>query len=265
MEFQYMLAPMEDMTDNAFRTLCHRHGADLTFTEMIRIEALAKKNENAWSRIEKKDDTPTIVQLLGNSEEYLAKFLSIFETFPGFKGFNINLGCPNPKVVALGYGCAMIKRVSKVKRMVDMIKKKGYPVSIKMRLGLNQFEKEKKVYLNLISEVDADFFIVHARHGKQGYDEKPDYSVYYECSQTGKTIIANGDIKGKSQIELLKSRGVKGVMIGRAAITNPQVFNELKGNATVSAQELKKEYMELSKSYGSAFRYQKNVLKRLKC
>jgi len=262
-KFQYMLAPMEDFTDNAFRTLCYRHGADVTFSELLRIEALADNIKNTWARIEKKDNTPVIIQLLGSSEEDLAKFLDKFEPFKGFLGFNLNLGCPDSQVVSLGYGCAMIKNFSKVKRMVDMIKNKGYSCSIKMRLGKDAKEKEKKFYLNTIKEVDADFFIVHARHGKQGYEVKPDYSIYKECCNTRKIIIANGDIDSKEKVEILKSYGVKGVMIGRSAINNPQIFNFLKGNKLTPPEEIKKEYNELALKYNSPFRYRKNIMKRI--
>ena len=262
-KFQYMLAPMEDFTDNAFRTLCYNHGADMTFTELLRIEALAKNVENIWARIEKKDNTPVIIQLLGSSEEDLAKFLEMFKPFEGFCGFNLNLGCPDPQVVSMGYGCAMIKNFSKVKRMVDMIKSEGYSCSVKMRLGKDAKEKEKKFYLNTIKEVDADFFIVHPRHGGEGYDVRPDYSVYKECCNTGKIIIANGDIDSKEKVETLKSYGVKGVMIGRAAINNPQIFNLLKGKKLKSSEEIKKEYNELAEKYDAPFRYRKNVIKRM--
>jgi tRNA-dihydrouridine synthase B len=262
-KFEYMLAPMEDFTDNAFRTLCYNHGADMTFTELLRIEALANNIENTWSRIEKKDNTPVIIQLLGSSEKDLEKFLNMFKPFEGFKGFNLNLGCPDPQAVSLGYGCAMIKNFSKVKRMVDMIKNKGYSCSIKMRLGKDAKEKEKKFYLNTIKEVDADFFIVHARHGKQGYEVKPDYSLYKEICKTGKIIIANGDIDSLEKVEILKSYGVKGVMIGRAAINNPQIFNFLKGNKLISPEEIKKEYNELAEKYNAPFRYRKNIMKRI--
>lgn len=261
--FQYMLAPIEDFTDNAFRTLCYKHGADLTFTELLRIEALAKDIENTWSRIEKKDNTPVVIQLLGSSKKDLETFLKKFRPFDGFKGFNLNLGCPNPQVVSLGYGCAMIKNFSKVKKMVDIIKNKGYPCSIKMRLGKDSKEKEKKFYLNTIKEVNADFFIVHARHGKQGYEIKPDYSVYEECYNTGKQIIANGNIDSKEKVKILKSYGVKGVMIGRPAINNPQIFDLLKGNKLISSEEIRKEYNELAEKYNAPFRYRKNIMKRI--
>ena len=92
---------------------------------------------------------------------------------------------------------------------------------------MNKFEKEKKSYLNLIKEVDADFFIVHARHGKETYKNPADFDVYKECVKTNKIIIANGDIKTKEQIKYLKSIGIKGAMIGRAALENPNIFKNL--------------------------------------
>jgi len=203
MGFIYILAPMENLTDPAFRAFCYRKGADLTMTEMIRIEALAQGNENAWAKIKSYDDTPTLIQLLGNNEIKLEKFLKQFKPEHGFKGFNLNIGCPNPDIIKLGQGAAMIKRINKVKTMVSVFRKYNYPISIKMRLGLNEFEKEKKVYLTLIKEIDADFFIVHARHGKQTYKDNADFLVYEKCVKTGKKIIANGDIKTKEQIDFL--------------------------------------------------------------
>ena len=117
-----MLAPIEDMTGGAFRTICHKYGADLTFTELTRVEALAKYNKSTWSRMDFNDDTPVVVQLLGAKEEYFAKFLEIFKPKPGFKGINLNFGCPSPQVINLGQGCAMVRRISKAKKIVEMIK-----------------------------------------------------------------------------------------------------------------------------------------------
>ena len=80
--FSYMLAPLEDMASNAFRSICHKYGADLTFTEMTRIESLAKKNKSTWSRIELKDDTPTVIQLFGAKEMHFKRFLNM-QKMPG--------------------------------------------------------------------------------------------------------------------------------------------------------------------------------------
>lgn len=252
-KFYYMLAPIERLTDSSFRTICH--GADLTFTEPVRMGALAIKNASALSRIKFYDNTPTAIQIIGQQEPALKKFLASFSPEKNFKGFNLNLGCPAPDVVEQGLGCALIKRVSKTKRLVNIIKDHGYSASIKMRLGLNKFEKDKKAYLNLIRNVDADFFVVHARHGKQTYKDKADWKVFRECVKTGKNIIANGDINTKEDVEKLKY--CKGIMIGRAATINPLIFAELKGLKAPSLDEIKEEYLRLKKERNAS---SKNML-----
>lgn len=227
-DFQFMVAPMEDHTNPEFRELCYNNGADSTFTEMARVDGLARGNKSTLEKIDIPKNIPTYIQIIGANEQKLNKFLDDFTSQEGFLGFNLNLGCPSPEMIRKGLGCALMKRITKVKTLVQTIKNHGYPVSLKIRLGLNQFEKEKKTYLNLIKEVDADFFIVHARHGKQGYKSKADFSVYKACVDTGKIIIANGDIATKEQVDSLKSIGIKGVMIGQAAIKDPSIFNKLK-------------------------------------
>ena len=260
-KFYYMLAPLEDMTDSCFRTICYNHGADVTMTELIRFESLSKNNKSSWDRLKLYDDTPTHIQLIGEREIFLKKFLSMFSPEKRFMGFNLNLGCPAPNFVNHGAGSAMIKRISKTKKLVEIIKDRGFNVSIKMRLGLNQYEKDKKVYLNLINSVDADFFVVHARHAKQNYGEKSDWKVFSECVATGKPIIANGDIKTKDDVEKIKSFGCKGVMIGRAAIANPLIFAELKGFTLPPTSQVQKEYEQLIKERDPPFRYRKNIFK----
>lgn len=258
-----MLAPIEDMTSNAFRTVCYRYGADLTFTELIRVEGLARNNKSTWTRLESKDDTPTIIQLIGAREVYFKKFLGMFEPKKGFKGFNLNLGCPSPDVIKLGQGCAMVRRISKTKKIVEIFRDAGYPISIKMRLGLNPEDKANKIYLNLLDAVHADYFVIHARYGSQSYKEKADFSVYEECVKKGRNIIANGDITTKEQVEYLKGIGVKGVMIGRAAILEPTIFNRLKGINSPSKEDVVKEFTSLSEKYDEPFKYRKNVLKNI--
>jgi tRNA-dihydrouridine synthase B len=258
-EFSYMLAPIEDMTSNAFRTVCHKYGADLTFTELTRVEALARKNNSTWSRIVSHDDTPTVIQLLGAKEMHFKRFLSMFEPYKGFKGFNLNFGCPSPQVISLGQGCALMRRISKARKLVEVFRDRGYPISIKMRLGLNRHDKEVKAYLNLIDSVKADYFIVHARHASQTYAEPADFSVYKECVKTGKKIVANGDIKTFEQTAKLKEMGLHGVMIGRAAIKDPGIFNRIKGIDCPPGEDIIKEFLQLSENYDEPFRYRKNV------
>ncbi|MFH1642388.1 MAG: tRNA-dihydrouridine synthase family protein [Nanoarchaeota archaeon] len=263
-KFHYMLAPIEDMTDSCFRTICNRYGADLTLTELIRFESLAKNNKSSWDRIKLYDNTPTQIQIIGEREQFLKKFLSKFSPEKGFLGFNLNLGCPAPNFINKGIGCAMVKRISKTKKLITIIKDYGYSASIKMRLGLNKFEKEKKTYINLIKGVKADFFIVHARYGSQTYNEKADWSIFPECVKTEKNIIANGDIKTKEDVKQIRSFGCKGIMIGRAAIINPLIFAELKELPSQSIDKIKTEYNALLEERDPPFRYRKNIFKNSK-
>jgi tRNA-dihydrouridine synthase B len=266
--FVFMSAPLEDNSDNAFRTLCYRHGADVTFTEMIRVKALAAGNKSTWSRLAVYDETPTIVQLLVNNERDLEKFLDLFKPFPGFLGFNINMGCPSPDVINLGLGCAMIKRMAKSEKLVQIIRSRGYGVSLKLRLGMNQYEKERKVYLNLVGSTTADFYIVHLRHGGQKYAQSSDWTVLPEFTQfleAGKRIIINGDIHRLDQIQTVKSFGFSGVMLGRAAVYNPSIFSILKGGESTDISLLRSEYDSLTKLYETPQRFSKNVLQRMGC
>jgi len=241
-----MLAPMEKVFDPSFRHICYKYGADLTFTELIRFETLAKNNKSALKRIVLHYDTPTMIQFMGKNEEVLDHFLSRYEVDNiGFRGFNFNLGCPSKNYVNQGVGCAMVKRPTKMKRMVDIVRDHGFPVSVKIRLGMNKGEKLEKIYLKLIEKVDADFFVVHARYRSQSYEEKPDWSVFPECVATGKSIIANGDISTKEDVDLMKEMGCQGVMIGRAAIINPLIFGELKGMKIPNLSKVFDEYKQL--------------------
>jgi tRNA-dihydrouridine synthase B len=228
MNFKLMLAPMEGVTDNAFRTLCYRNGADLTFTEMARVDNLARLKNGELDRISITGSTPTQIQLAGAKISEYEKFLAGFKAAEGFKGFNLNLGCPSPEFIRQGLGAAMIKRISRVNDIVKLIGRSGFECSIKLRLGLNEYEKGKGTYLNLIESVDASFFVVHAKTAKQTEEDPADFSVYPKCVDTGKKIVANGDIKTKKQVEELEKHGLFGAMIGRAAINNPGIFNELK-------------------------------------
>ena len=228
MDFQLMLAPMEEVTNDAFRTLCYNNGADMTFTEMVRVSNLAKAKKFETDRIRISNATPTQIQLAGAKINEYEKFLSSFKPENGFKNFNLNLGCPSPEFIRQGIGAAMVKRITRVNDIVKLIQKYGFECSIKMRLGVNDYEKMKGAYLNLINNVDASFFIVHARTAKQKSNEPADFSVYQKCLDTGKLIVANGDIKTKEKVLELKKMGLYGAMIGRAAIEDPWIFKELK-------------------------------------
>jgi tRNA-dihydrouridine synthase B len=230
MAFQLMLAPLEGVSDNAFRTLCYKNGADLTFTEMARVGNLARNKKGELEKISITNSTPVQIQVAGAKLPEYEKFLSAFKPTGGFRGFNLNLGCPSPEFMRQGLGAAMVKRVARVNEVVKLIGKYGYECSIKMRLGMDGYEKEKGAYLNLIRNTDASFYAVHAKTGQQKSRDMADFSVYGKCVETGKNIVANGDIVSREQVVGLENIGLYGAMVGRAAMRDPAIFRKLRGD-----------------------------------
>ena len=268
-QFRYEFAPLEDTSDVALRELCWRHGADATYTEMARVDSLARKNKSTLEKTRMDGEAPAWIQITPGKDQVLKRYFTEFskqEQPKHFLGFNFNMGCPSPHLIRDGLGCAMVKRVSKTQKMVAIAKDYGFPVSIKIRLGMNKAEKDRKVYRNLIDAVNADHFVVHGRVGADTYATPADYDALAECASLGKPIIANGDVHTKEQVHELKAAGCVGVMIGRAAVFDPAIFDRLKGNATnesPSMSELTREYHELCVKFPSANKYRKNLEKRL--
>ncbi|MCW4048300.1 MAG: tRNA-dihydrouridine synthase family protein, partial [Candidatus Bathyarchaeota archaeon] len=257
----------ERYTDGVMRTLYHRHGADLTFTEMAHVNSFLRNNKAALAKITVHDATPVQVQLLTGPEGQLERFIEGFKAFPGFMGFNLNLCCPSKDVIRQGKGAAMIKRGAKTMRLISIIKKHGYSASLKLRLGTNTHEKTRKVYLNALS-VDADLFIVHALTAAQESSESEDYSVFPECIDAagGRPVIANGGIDTAEKVKTLRDMGVTGVMIGRAALRNPAIFDELKNQLGLnkpnkpipSIDDLRQEYDSLHRQLHGHENYREN-------
>jgi tRNA-dihydrouridine synthase B len=266
-----MLAPMEGYTDGVLRTLCHTHGADLTFTEMSHVESLLRGNKQALARIEARNSTPVQIQLLAGREDQLDRFVGGFKPFPGFKGFNLNLSCPSMNVIRHGKGAAMVKRAAKTQRLVSIIQGHGHVASVKLRLGINEHEKRNKLYLNSLSGVDADFFIVHAKTASQESNEPEDYSVYPECIEAagGIPVIANGGVDSAEKVRRLMEIGVEGVMIGRAALSHPSIFDTLKNDLgfnesrriVPSIDELVREYDSLHRCLSGNEGYRNSFLR----
>lgn len=260
---KFHLAPLEGVSDCAFRTLCYNYGADVTYTEMIRVDGIIRRNKATLALLDLKNDVPTIIQLLVVKPASARKFVAMFPMlFANIKpvGINLNLGCPSPDVICEGGGAALVKRTSRVQELVTILKQIGVPVTLKIRLGLNQLEKDKMVYLNLVNGVDADGFIVHARHARQESHEPADWSVFENLVRTGKRIIANGDICTARDVAYFDQIGIQEVMIGRAAVRNPAVFSVLKGGCGETLDVEKGKYLQLCSEYPNHPKYKKNVL-----
>jgi tRNA-dihydrouridine synthase A len=208
---------------------------------------------------------------LSGNEGRLDRFLSGFKSFDGFMGFNLNLSCPSKDVIRQGKGAAMVKRAAKTARLVSTIRDHGHPVSVKIRLGLNGYEKENRLYLNNLGGVDPDFFVVHAKHAAQSSDEEEDNSVYPECVETarGIPVIANGGIETSETVRSLMDMGVGGVMMGRSALGNPAILDIMKNDLGINnppkpvptVDALKREYDSIYEVIGGSEKYRSRFMK----
>ena len=261
----YQLAPMEAVTCWAFRALCTKFGADRTYTEMIRAKALGKDNNASWSLIDTYGEESCHLQLAANNtQEIDAFFLTLDDRrlvdrhLENVQGYNLNLGCPSPEVIDYGGGAALIKRVNKVCEIIKaMAEQTNLPITIKMRLGLNQREMENKVYLNLIdglNSLELENFkeiIVHLKHAQEKSTDKAHRELVPEIMEKWKgDLTLNGGYSDHS----LPKEPVYGVMFARSALKDPAVFAKVKGEKVGPGRALM-EYGRLCQKHKPKLKY----------
>lgn len=250
---QLWLSPMEGVSDYGFRKLCR---ADQSFTEMIRGDALARNNKATLDLIDLHE--PAGIQLFVTKEIVLQRCLQIIkEKFPHTNRIDLNFGCPSPDVIKMGGGPAMLKRTTKLKALLTVLKKHSpVPCGIKIRLGLNLAEKQRKIYLPVIeiaNSVQLDHVIVHAKVATDASTAPIDFHALQEILQIARIpIIGNGFVSDKNSAQKYLDVGCQGVMIARAAIVNPWIFEELRGKRVIKDyQKAWKEYKNSAEKYGT--------------
>lgn len=270
----FILAPMESVSDCAYRRVCWDRGASLTWTEMIRAKALARNNKSTFELIDTHDpEVLTGVQLLAANEKELAEALSKIEGssaahFKNIRAIDLNFGCPSPEVIRTGAGPALLKRRGKMeaifKTLADWKHSTTLPigaVGVKIRLGLNRMEQDQKVYLPLVELANAhvDYLVIHARHARQDSTEKPTWSAIAEArARATIPIIGNGDVATREDWDRLVSETKSdGALIARGAIRSPFVFRGLRGlgsGAPTSVDEIdstETQYVKLAEQWNS--------------
>ena len=269
----FILAPMESVSDCAYRRVCWDRGASLTWTEMIRARGLARNNKSTLDLIDTFDpEVLTGVQLMVANEKELSEALEKLEKptphFKNIRAIDLNFGCPSPEVIRIGAGPALLKRRGKLetifKTLRDWQKTTSLPigaVGAKIRLGLNRLEQDQKVYLPIIELANEhlDYLVIHARHARQNSADKPTWSAIAEARALAKIpIIGNGDVVTREDWERLsRETRADGALIARGAIKSPWVFRGLRGEGSgqpTSEAELdaaQTQYLTLAERYGS--------------
>lgn len=257
-KFIIALAPMAGVTDFAFRKICADYGADMVVSEMISVKALENKSFKTEKMLREESKAIRCCQLFGHEVESIEKALST-KLFEHFDIIDFNCGCPAPKIVKNKDGSAMMLNIEKTKQVIStLVKYSNKPVSVKFRLGINDTLNYIE-FGKMCEECGVSFITLHARTREQGYAGEVDKSAYEKLIKAVNIpVFWSGDIKTKEDVEYAKNIGCAGVMIGRNAMGNPEIFSELKGLPTpYSKKEAIIKHLELLKTY---FRTEKTLV-----
>lgn len=232
-EFPLLLAPMEDVSDPPFRALCKKHGADLMYTEFISSEGLIR---NAAKSVQKLDifeyERPIGIQIFGAEIDSMMEATEV-ATAAKPDLIDINYGCPVKKVACKGAGAGILQDVPKMVEMTAAIVKSTHlPVTVKTRLGWDENTKYILEVAERLQDVGIKAISIHGRTRKQMYKGEADWTLIREVKNNPRMhipVFGNGDIDSPEKAEEYKNQfGVDGIMIGRATIGNPWIFNQIK-------------------------------------
>ncbi len=230
--FPLYLAPMAGVTDSIFRRLCREQGADVLVTEFVSAEGIFRKNERTMEYLEfEEDERPLGVQLFGGDPDHLGEAARMVLEWKRPDFLDLNFGCPVNKVVSKMGGSALLKDCPLLERVASAVVKAAapHPVTAKIRLGWCQETINAPSVARLLEGVGVQALAVHGRTKDQGYSGTANWDVIAEVAAAVKIpVIGNGDIATPADAAARKSTGVRGLMIGRAAMSSPWVFRGIK-------------------------------------
>ncbi len=228
-----ILAPMEDVTDEAFRLLCKEFGADMVYTEFVSSDALIRSIEKTMRKLTVSDEErPVSIQIYGNDVDTMVEAAKIVEEAQP-DVLDINFGCPVKKIAGRGAGSGMLRNIPLMleitQAVVDAVK---LPVTVKTRLG---WDDDNKIIVELAEQIQdcgIEALAIHGRTRAQMYKGEADWSLIGEVKKNPRIhipIIGNGDIiSAQGAKEAFEKYNVDGLMIGRGSIGRPWIFNEVK-------------------------------------
>lgn len=232
-DFPLLLAPMEDVSDPPFRAVCKENGADLMYTEFVSSEGLIR---DAAKSVQKLDifeyERPVGIQLFGSDVETMGSCAEIASRVnPDL--IDINYGCPVKNVACRGAGAALLQDVPKMVRMTEaVIKSTHLPVTVKTRLGWDENTKNVQEVAERLQDIGIKALSIHGRTRVQMYKGEADWTLIARIKENPRItipIFGNGDVDTPEKALEYRNRfGVDGIMIGRATIGNPWIFNEIK-------------------------------------
>lgn len=227
------LAPMEDVTDIGFRTLCKRFGASMVYTEFVSAEALVRSIKSTVNKLTIRDDErPVGIQIYGRDTASMVEAAQIVEE-ANPDVIDLNFGCPVKKVAGKGAGAGMLQNIPLMLEITrEVVKAVKLPVTVKTRLGWNN---ENLVITDLAEQLQdcgIEALTIHGRTRAQMYTGDADWTLIGEIKRNPRIhipIIGNGDItSAEATKEAFDRYGVDAVMIGRATFGRPWIFKEIR-------------------------------------
>lgn len=233
-KYPVVLAPMEDVTDLPFRQLCKSYGVDLMYTEFVSADAIIRDVDSSLRKMNiLPAERPVGIQIYGREIEPMVEAAKIVEQWnPDI--IDINFGCPVKKIAGKGAGAGMLRDIPKMVAMTDAIVKAvdHTPVTVKTRLGWDEKSKFVVDTAERLQDVGISAITIHGRTRAQMYTGEADWTLIGEVKNNPRMripVIGNGDITTPQRAkECFDRYGVDAIMIGRASIGSPWIFQEVK-------------------------------------
>ena len=227
------IAPMAGITDYSFRKILEKFNPDFLFTEMVNARLLFERDKTTETELLKCDSIQnTGTQVFGSDEkEIVYSFQKLQEM--GFKKINLNMGCPQPKIIKNGAGSALLLNKVFIENLICKLKKhlsSDTEISIKIRTGYKNFS-EPEFYLNLANKYNLDFICVHGRTQEQIYSGKADWDIVRHLSLLPRKteFIGNGDLfEPHDIIQKINNSNLDGIMLARGIIGNPWLITQVR-------------------------------------
>jgi tRNA-dihydrouridine synthase B len=232
-EFPLLLAPMEDVSDPPFRAVCKQNGADLMYTEFISSEGLIRNAAKSLQKLDIFDfERPIGIQIFGSDIDSMRES-AIISSSVNPDLIDINYGCPVKNVACKGAGAALLRDIPKMVQMTsEIVKSTHLPVTVKTRLGWDEGTKNVEEVAERLQDIGIKALTIHGRTRVQMYKGNADWTLIRKIKENPRIqipIFGNGDVDSPEKaLQMKNDYGVDGIMIGRASIGNPWIFNEIK-------------------------------------